>query len=174
MALSIKQERFVSEFLIDGNGTAAVIRAGYSVNGAKQVASKLLKHPQVAEAVAEGQAAITKRNQVDQDWVIQNLKRIAQANMMDYMRVQPDGNALGDLSKLTRDQAYAISEIVCEEYVDGTGKAARRVKSTKFKLKDTIRANELLGKNLGMFKDKVEVEHAGGITVVLTGSDVDL
>ncbi len=43
MALSLKKQRFVEEYLVDLNGTAAAIRAGYSVRSAKQIAHVLLE-----------------------------------------------------------------------------------------------------------------------------------
>lgn len=39
--LTPKQQRFIEEFLVDGNKTQALIRAGFSHRGAKQYASKL-------------------------------------------------------------------------------------------------------------------------------------
>ena len=38
MSLTAKQARFVEEYLVDLNGTAAAIRAGYSKNRARQQA----------------------------------------------------------------------------------------------------------------------------------------
>ena len=43
------------------------------------------------------------------------------ANMMGYVRIGPNGEAKVDLSRLIRDQAAAISEIVVEEYMERTG-----------------------------------------------------
>ena len=40
-SLTPKQHRFIEEFLIDGNKTEALIRAGFSCRGARQYASKL-------------------------------------------------------------------------------------------------------------------------------------
>jgi phage terminase small subunit len=37
-----RQQRFIDEYLIDGNGTAAAIRAGYSKRSAKMQASRLM------------------------------------------------------------------------------------------------------------------------------------
>ncbi|MGH7219332.1 MAG: terminase small subunit, partial [Nitrospiraceae bacterium] len=39
--LTPKQHRFIEEFLVDGNKTEALIRAGFSRRGARQYASKL-------------------------------------------------------------------------------------------------------------------------------------
>ena len=53
-----RQRRFVSEYLKDGNGAQAAIRAGFSKNGANVTASQLLARPSIALAVAEARAPI--------------------------------------------------------------------------------------------------------------------
>lgn len=53
MALTPKQQRFVSEYLIDLNATQAAIRAGYSPKTAQEQSSRLLSHVMVKAAVAE-------------------------------------------------------------------------------------------------------------------------
>lgn len=50
--LTPKQERFVSEYLIDLNATQAAIRAGYSEKTARQAGSENLSKPDIAEAIA--------------------------------------------------------------------------------------------------------------------------
>ena len=40
--LSLRHQRFVAEYLRDGNATQAYIRAGYSARGAQSCASRLL------------------------------------------------------------------------------------------------------------------------------------
>lgn len=63
MKLTPRQQRFVDEYLVDLNGTQAAIRAGYSVNGADQQASELLRIDRVKAAVNQ----TTQRCIVDHD-----------------------------------------------------------------------------------------------------------
>jgi phage terminase small subunit len=85
MALTAKQQRFVAEYLIDLNATAAYKRAGYSGKGnvAESSASEILSNPKVAQAVQE---AMTKRSDslgIDANYVLTTIKdtieRCAQA-----------------------------------------------------------------------------------------------
>lgn len=48
-----KREQFVIEYTIDFNGTKAAIRAGFSVKGARQTASRLLANVDIQEAIKE-------------------------------------------------------------------------------------------------------------------------
>lgn len=51
MSLTAKQAAFVQAYLVDSNGKKAAIKAGYSKAGAEVAASRLLRHPKVAEAL---------------------------------------------------------------------------------------------------------------------------
>jgi hypothetical protein len=56
--------------------------------------------------------------------------------MMDYMRIGASGDPVLDFSKLTREQAAALTEVTVDDYVDGRGENAREVRKVKFKLGD--------------------------------------
>mgnify|MGYP002856088713 FL=1 len=46
-----KQERFVAEYLVDCNATAAAIRAGYSRKSASAIGNENLRKPEILEAI---------------------------------------------------------------------------------------------------------------------------
>lgn len=71
--LTLKQQRFVDEYLIDLNATKAAIRAGYAKKSASELGYQLLQVPSVFRAVQDGMKLQSERIQVDQDWVIQRL-----------------------------------------------------------------------------------------------------
>lgn len=73
--LTAKQQRFVEEYLVDLNGTAAARRAGYSAKSAKGSAAELLRDfPAVIAAVDRGLAERAKRTELTADWVLDQLK----------------------------------------------------------------------------------------------------
>ena len=74
-----KQQRFVEEYLIDLNATQAAIRAGYSQNGAKQCASRLLTNVDIAAGIAEGQHAAAQRTEYSVDSVMAMLSETYQS-----------------------------------------------------------------------------------------------
>ncbi len=162
MSLSPKQTRFVEEFLIDLNGAAAVVRAGYSKRGAKQTAYRLRQTPEIQDAIAAAMKARSKRTAADADAVIAELNLIAFSNMLDYMTIQDDGTVAIDFSAVDRDQGAAILELVVEEFTDGKGEDARGVKRTRFKLADKKGALVDLGRHLGLFPNRHEVTGKDG------------
>ena len=56
--MTVKQGRFVQEFLVDRNGAAAAIRAGYSRRTAASIAHELLRKPEIDAAVRKGEAKL--------------------------------------------------------------------------------------------------------------------
>jgi phage terminase small subunit len=94
--LNERQRQFVREYIIDFNGTAAAIRAGYKKNSAKQQASELLTLPNIQAALSVEKAERVKRTQIDQDWVVKVLTK----NVKRALQVEPvydrDGNRTGE------------------------------------------------------------------------------
>jgi phage terminase small subunit len=61
--LTPRMRRFIAEYLTDGNGTRAAIRAGYSPRTARVQASQMLSNVKVARIVQIALHQITKANQ---------------------------------------------------------------------------------------------------------------
>ena len=85
--LSPMQERFVQEYLVDCNATAAYKRAGYKGQGnvAEVNAHRLLRQAKVAAAVQAAQDARAQRLQLTQDAVLHELTLLAHADIADYV-----------------------------------------------------------------------------------------
>lgn len=77
IGLTDKQERFCQEYLIDLNGTQAAIRAGYSKDTAKEIASENLTKPNIQERVKSLQQQIALRLEITQDWVLKRFRDIS-------------------------------------------------------------------------------------------------
>lgn len=164
--LAGKRLRFVQEYLVDLNGAAAYKRAGYQASGnaAETGASRMLRNAQVKAAIHAAMDERAQKAGLSAEAVLAELRKMAFANMLDYITTQSDGTAVVDLSKLTRDQAAAIQEVTAETYEErGSRKDdVRPVKRVKFKLADKRGSLELLGKHLKLFKE--QVEHSGEVT----------
>jgi len=60
-----------------------------------------------------------KRAEITAARVLEEMGLLAFYNAADYIKVDEDGTAIVDLSKLDRDQAAAIAEVICERGEDG-------------------------------------------------------
>lgn len=83
MALTLKQERFVQEYIVDLNATQAAIRAGYSAKTASRIGPELLGKTCISEAIQKAIKKREKRTEVTQDYVIEKLREIAEKDASD-------------------------------------------------------------------------------------------
>ena len=74
MALSRKHRAFVSEYLIDLNGTQAVIRAGYAPGCARVTATRLLADANISAAIHVEFMARSLRTEITRDFVLNRLR----------------------------------------------------------------------------------------------------
>jgi phage terminase small subunit len=83
-----KQQRFVEEYVVDLNATQAAIRAGYSSDTAYSQGQRLLKHVEVAQAIADGSQKTTTRLQLTAELVLNGLLDIALHGEREANRVR--------------------------------------------------------------------------------------
>lgn len=148
--LTEKQKRFVEEYLIDLNATQAAIRAGYSPNTAKDIGCENLAKPNIRACIDKEIAERSKRTGINQDRVIRELARLAFVNANDVIDMEEATLKDG----ATEDDTAAITSVKVKTIPTKEGEGIER----EIKLTDKLKALELLGKHLGMFKDKVEID----------------
>ncbi len=66
VSLSDKQSRWIDEYLVDFNGAAAAVRAGYSVKCARSIASENLSKPDIQAVLRERQGVLASKLQIRQ------------------------------------------------------------------------------------------------------------
>lgn len=143
-----KQKIFADEYLIDLNATRAYRKAYPSVKKdetAAQAGSRMLRNVKVAEYIAERMQARQERTEITQDRVLEELAAIAFARATDYAEVKDDQVFIKDTAGLSENQIKAIAGIKQGKF------------GIEVKLNDKEKALELLGRHLGMFKERVEV-----------------
>ncbi len=141
-----KQKRFIEEYLVDLNATRAAIRAGYSPDTAKDIGCENLKKPMIRCHIALAMAERSRRTGVNADRVVMELAKIAFVNACDVIDVE---TATLKPDAVTEDTAAIQSVKVKTFGEDGLER--------EIKMADKLKALELLGKHLGMFKDKIEL-----------------
>jgi len=75
--LTPKEQRFVAEYLIDGNATRAALVAGYSPQSAQRQGSQVLARPRVKAAVAKALREQQKRTLTKADQVLLDINELA-------------------------------------------------------------------------------------------------
>ena len=115
-----------------GEIRALARRAGYSPAAARWSGYRLLRDPRVQALLAEPEPA-NPRTGYSEYAAVQELGRLAFANVLDFAVVRPDGALEVDLARLQRGRAAAIREVTLVERTDPSG-ATTRV--TRLKLAD--------------------------------------
>ncbi|WP_060931938.1 terminase small subunit [Lachnoanaerobaculum saburreum] len=142
MKLTLKQQRFADEYIISGNATDAAIKAGYSKKTANRIATENLS------------------KLVIQTYIDEKLKELSDTKIADQQEV------LAYLTSVLRGETQ--SEIVVVEGVGEGCSEARRLQKLPDE-KERLKAAELLGKRMGLFKDKLDV--TANVPVIISGGD---
>jgi phage terminase small subunit len=158
--LTDKQQRFVDEYLIDLNATQAAIRAGYSVKTARQIGEQNLSKLDIQSAISIQMAERSKRTGINQDRIVLELARLALVKMTDV--VDRNGCIKTNASP---DDLACIESIKVKKSESETGSMEER----EVKIASKVKALELLGKHLGMWNDKLNVNLT--LPVVISGDD---
>ena len=143
-----KQKIFADEYLIDLNATRAYKVAYPSVKKdetAAQAGSRMLRNVKVADYIQNRMQERQKRTEITQDRVLEELAAIAFSRATDFAEVRNGRVIIKNTAELTEEQIKAIAGIKKGKF------------GIELKLNDKEKALELLGRHLGMFKDKVEV-----------------
>ena len=133
--LTDKQQRFCQEYVIDLNATQAAKRAGYSEKTANEQGCQLLAKLNIQEEISKLQAQIAKKTELNAEWVLNNLKEISERCMQK-----------------TPAMKFNRTEKCMEQVTDENGEGV-----WQFDANGANRANELIGKHLGMFTKTLDV-----------------
>jgi phage terminase small subunit len=140
MKLTDKQEAFIREYMIDLNATQAYLRAGYKVkeSTARANGSRLLTNANVLARIQELQAERAKKLELDADWVLRRLKEIS-------------------------DKCMQAEPVVVFDY---DSKSMVETGEYQFDSTGANKSTELIGKHLGMFKERIEHSGETGVRII--------
>lgn len=164
------QKRFCDEYLIDLNATRAY-KVAYpnckKDETASAAGSRMLGNVKVQEYISKKQKQIEKRTEVTQDMVIKELSAIAFSKASDYAKLKkmkrniPIFDEEGTIVDYKEEEYTGIEFTPTDELSEEQKKALSGIKQGKFGLEvnscDKVRALELLGRHLGIFNDKLDL-----------------
>lgn len=164
MKLTEKQRSFIEEYLVDLNATQAALRAGYSEKTAYSQGQRLLKNVEIQDIIQERMKERSKRTEVTSDRVVEELAKIAFSDLKDFVHWDENGVTILDSEHVDGSVLAEISETTNIQTFPNGGESERIQK--KVKPHDKMKALEMLGKHLGMFKETVQHEGKLGVTIV--------
>lgn len=154
-----KQQRFVEEYLIDLNASAAARRAGYSARTADAIGRENLGKPTVAAAIAAAQNQRSERTRIDADWVLTQLAAEKTADLADLFDDNGNLKPIREWPEVWR-RGPVVGVEAFEEYA---GRGDERIAIgmvRKVKIADRTKHLDLIGRHVSVqaFKDRLEVE----------------
>ena len=164
--LTAKQERFCEEYLIDLNATQAAIRAGYSVESAGSIGSENLTKPEIRARIDTAMAERSKRTGINADRVLRELGRIAFLNPTKGIDFQT-AEVLSDASEddLAVISGMKVKYVPHKDFDENGDPIIEQAIEREVKLCDKLKALEMCGRHLRMFKDNPEANVP--VTVVI-------
>lgn len=154
--LTVKQKRFVEEFLVDLNATQAAIRAGYSVIAARRIAAENMTKPVVSSAINAALAERSKATGWNAEKVLRRLGEMADADVLEIMDDLGGYKPLKDWPPSWRRMVSECRvEISYERSTDGTqaGKSKSWDESGKIisvKIPDRLKIIESIGRHVAV------------------------
>lgn len=142
MSLTAKQQRFVKEYLVDLCAIQAAIRAGYSPRTAGRIGHENLKKLEIQTAIHDAAASRSERTAIEADQVLEALAEAAFWDPAELLRFGMPQTP-EDLAKLPK----SIRRCIVAWHWDKAGRL-------NIKLADKHRALELLGRHLGLWRER--------------------
>ena len=149
--LTLRQQRFCEEYIVDGNGAGAARRAGYSEKSARERGCNLLTKPYIQEYLEVLREAQSKRTEITADKVLQELALIGFSDIGALFDRDGDLKRIADMPEHAR---RALAGFDITTVVDNNG---NNITTHKVKPADKLKALELLGKTLKLFTDRHEL-----------------
>ena len=152
LPLTDKQERFCYEYCLDLNATQAAIRAGYSENTARSIASQLLTKLNIQNRIKQMQDNLAETAGLSRLRVISEHMKIAFSSIAHLHNTWIERK---EFESLTEEQKACIAEIdtkIKTEYeynLEKQKKEPIRVEYVRIKLYDKQKALDSISKMLG-------------------------
>jgi len=149
--LTPKQGIFIAEYTVDRNATRAALAAGVPLASASVTASRWLKVPAVATAIATLDARRLQKLDISAERVLQEIAKLA---YYDNARLYDENGARIPVHQLDEMTRAAVASVE-DETTEGPCRVTTRTQ--KIKMADRLKALELLGRHQKLFTDKVEL-----------------
>lgn len=172
--LTDKQAKFCEEYMLDLNATQAAIRAGYSVDTARQMGAENLSKPDISDRIAELQAERSKTTKIDAAWLLSRLAAEADADVNDIYDEFGAVRPISEWPTIFRKGLIAgieVEELVHEvddpdaDFDEPRKITVKKGRVVKFKLDSRVKRLELIGRHIGVQAFRENVNLTGAVAV---------
>jgi len=155
LKLNEKHKIFCLEYLKDSNPTQAAIRAGYKKKNANITGPRMYSDVLIRREIDRLRAEQCERLQIEADEILRNIYRQQDYDVRKFFDAKHNLKELWELDDAEADAVVSFDQVTLYE---GEGEQKHAFgQLRKIRLADKIKNRELLGRHLGLFKDKVEI-----------------
>lgn len=158
--LNARRTAFIREYVKDNIGYKAAIRAGYSVNSAEAASTALLRVPEIRAAIDKSLEERAIRAKMTADHVLAEMALLAESNVANYV-IDDYGNVM-PAEGAPDGCMRAVSGIKKSITIHKDGSKTYQV---DIKLWDKPTPLKLMGRQVGIFTEKVEVTGKDGAPI---------
>lgn len=161
IGLTPSEERFVEEYLIDRNGTAAYIRAnpGTRRTTAGELSSRLLKKVKVKDAIAKASQELRRACKTSAVKEVKGLALLANYDIGAAFDLTADEWVPLPPRQIPYETRQAIVGVkVRRRRIVGDDEAPAVVETVEFRFADKLAARDKLMRHLGLYKDLPPLE----------------
>jgi phage terminase small subunit len=154
--ISAPELTFANEFFKNGGDAAAAVAISYpniAEGNRRKYGRALLDRKRVQDELQRIRSKASRILDISAERIMQETAKVAFANLPDILDVNPDGSATVNLNKLDDKTKAALADYTVDEYTEGRGKNASKVKKHRGKMHDKLKAIELLARMQGLLID---------------------
>lgn len=140
------------------HGTKSAIKASYAEKSAHVTASKLLKKPKIIDKIKKILEKRTAKLEFGAQEVLAELKKLATSNLGDFF---DDQGLLKNWKDLTRDQTACLEAVDFKHFAKEGDDRLTIAQVHKLKFWSKLKALELYGQHLSLFKNELADPYEG-------------
>lgn len=158
--LSLRERVFVQEYLVDSDATKAASRAGYSIglDSTDPTPDQLITRPDIASAILSGREQKASRANMQRETVLHEVSMLALSSLDHYVIDDNGYVRLAEGAPEGAIKALQSSRRRVSTRTDKDGSVTKTV-DTEIKLWDKVGPLRLMGREVGLFADRIE--HVG-------------
>jgi|GEM_PF-2894646 len=153
--LTILQDRFIDEYLKDGNGPQAAGRA--KCTAPYQYSNYMLNQPKIRNEINKRRRELKKEVNISQERIMEEFARIAFFDIRNTF--DKEGNIINP-ANLDEDTARALTSLDTKQYTMGTGENRTMVREYRMVANSKLKALDSLCRVFGLYEDgnKLSIE----------------
>lgn len=168
--LTVKQRRFIEEYVVDWNATQAAIRAGYSKKTARVIGCQNLTKSNISQAI---EARLDELSMTAAE-ALKRLTDMARGSFFPFIKINEEGRFWFNLEdEEAQKHVHLIKKLKVRRRREkgGKGEADWEVERVEIELYDAMAALDKIARAHGIYRDSLNVNLSGQVQIIDFSAD---